>query len=69
MFGLDVFDGTVGELLRLSVGGFHCGSGLGSERDIPETVGIVSFADDDDFTVLDNVDIEFCKKSDAVVVT
>ena len=72
MFVLGIIDGTVGGLLCLDVRFFHCsgrGSGFGSERNIPQTVGIVSFANNDNYAVLVNVDINFCKESDAVVVT
>ena len=41
----------------------------GRERSIPEDVGEVAFSSDDDFVVFDDVDVVFCEKDDAVVVT
>ena len=57
MLGSDVVDGAVGGVLQLF--GRRCKREgfFGSERDIPETVGGVAFADDDDFAVFVDLDV------------
>ena len=41
---------------------------FGCQRDVPKSVGTISFSDDDRVTIFVNFDIVFCEESGAVVV-
>ena len=38
------------------------------QRDIPESVGEISFSDDDGFSIFENLDVVFCEEGYAVIV-
>jgi hypothetical protein len=71
LFGFDAAESAVG---RMASNGWRSGdgrgqvTGFGSKGYVPQTIGVVALADDDDFAIFVYFDVVFCKEDNAFVV-